>query len=192
MPTTALYRKSSNEVVKISAVGQTFDDRDSNYWGILTDPTTPDGTEVRETLANTRLGPLRVLGFAKIAEPGSNNIRNAIQAEIDTFAAAETDDNDQLDADQTGSLLENHPMWRKYSKALLKTIIEEVLENGNVKINEMVSQWNQFKADTATASNLAQLQASVAALPEILPDLNETATVAQALSKIKAKVNKAD
>ena len=102
--TTALYRLSSNEVIKISVKNQQFAERDTAFWGVLTDPTTPDGTNVRNESTDPP-GPLRELGFAKIAEPGLNNVRNATQLEIDTFEPAEIDDDlaqkygsDSLDA----------------------------------------------------------------------------------------------
>ena len=46
--TTVLYRISSDEVLKNSTRGQLFAERDSAVFGVLTDPTFPDGTDVRD------------------------------------------------------------------------------------------------------------------------------------------------
>ena len=75
MAITALYRISSNEVIKISLKGQDFADRDTNIWGVLTDPSLPNGSDVREELSENQLGPLRQLGFAKIADAGITNVQ---------------------------------------------------------------------------------------------------------------------
>lgn len=166
MPTTALYRISSNEVVKISLKGQPFSDRDTTFWEVLTDPVLPDGSDVRDTSTEPP-GPLRVLGYAKIAEPGINTCRNALQVEIDTFVPAETDDDNQMDADAGVDLLQVHPQFRKLMKAIIKGIIKDD--------NRTLAQWEQFKIDVAAAANLSQLKASVAALPDIAPRTFEEA-----------------
>ena len=126
MPSTALYRKSSSEVVKISTTGQDFSDRDPNYWGVLTNPSTPDGTEAREMLPDGTLGPLRELGFAKFAVVASNIARNATEAEIATYLPAEEEDTKQQDAAQAGVMTDTHPMWRKVLKAMTKLIVNEL------------------------------------------------------------------
>ncbi len=146
---TALYRISSDEVVKISPKDQSFSDRDASVWGVLTDPTTPDGTDVRDTSTDP-VGPLRVLGFSKIAEPGSNNVRNATQPEIDTFAAAQLDDDNQLDADQAADLGDVHPQFRKTFKAILKGAVREN--------NIMAARYNELRGEMLLASNLADLR----------------------------------
>lgn len=125
MAITALYRKSSNEVIKISTKGQSFSDRDSDVWGVLTDPVLPDGIQVRD-ISQDIAGPLRQLGFAKIAKPANNIIRNAIQSEIDTFSSAELNDDNQLDADQAKELIRTHPTFRKIFIAFVDIIKDEI------------------------------------------------------------------
>ena len=149
---TALYRISSNEVVKISLTGQSFADRNQTYWGVITDPSLPDGNQVRETLSDGTLGPLRVLGFAKIRE--GTTVRNATQGEINTFAGFETTDINILDATRATELGETHPQFRKLFKAVLKGIITEN--------NIQATQWNTFRAQVALASNLTDLKNRVA------------------------------
>ena len=180
--TTALYRLSSNEVLKISTVDQPFSDRDPEVFGVLTDPTTPDGTEVREQdlpSAAEPQGPLRELGFSKIAEPLINNVQNATQAEIDTFAPAEEDDNNQLDADQGRTLYLIHPQFRK-----LFTAFADILKD---EINILRARNVDFQNDVAAAANLADLQASVAAYPVQTPR-----TLQQLKTQIAARISKDD
>lgn len=179
MPTiTALYRISSNEVVKVSLKAQTFNDRDPAVWGVLTDPTTPDGTAVREDIDGV-LGSWRQLGFAKIAEPGSNNVRNASQLEIDTFAVIETEDENQLDADQAQALFGTHPQFRK-----LLTAFADILRD---EINILRAREVQFQDDVAAVSNLSQLQTAVAAYPVLNPR-----TMAQLKAAILSRISKDD
>lgn len=156
--TTALYRISSNEVLKISLKGQNFSDRDSAVWGVLTDPVLPDGSEVRDT-SGPDPGPLRVLGFAKIAIVGSNTVQNATQPEIDTFALGEVDDDNQLDADQAAVLLDGHPQFRKILKAMIKGILQED--------DRVRGQWETFKTSVVAAGNLSDIKTAVAALPDL-------------------------
>jgi hypothetical protein len=119
MSITVLYRKSSGEVVKISVKGQTFVDRNQTYWGVLTDPSLPDGNECRP-----EGGDLRVLGFAKINDSGT--VRNATQPEIDSFAAFEDDDENSQDADAAIDLFESHPRFRKMMIAFADVIKDEI------------------------------------------------------------------
>ncbi len=180
--TTALYRESSNEVLKVSAKDQSFSDRDAAVFGVLTDPTTPDGVDVREQTDD--LGPLRQLGFAKIAEPGGNNVRNATQPEIDGFAASEIDDDNQLDADQALVLFEDHPQFRKKEKARTDIIMREInlLRQRNV----------QLQNDIAAAANnanafVSDLKASVAAYP-----VQTDRTLAQLETQMRNRISKDD
>lgn len=177
---TALYRISSNEVVKISTKNQPFTDRNTTIWGVLTDPTTPDGIEVREEFgAGGTLGPLRVLGYAKIAETGTNNVRNALQAEIDTFEAAQTDDDNQLDAEGAGVLFDTHPRFRK-----LMVAYSDILKD---EFNALRGYLEDLKAEVAAATSLANLKARWAGMST----LNDR-TLAQLKTAIKNRINKGD
>lgn len=166
MPTTVLYRLSSNQVMKISLKGQPFADRNTNYWGVLTDPPLPDGTENRETI-NGRLGPLGVLGFQKIVDSGT--VRNATQLEIDGFAAYATDDDNQQMADRAVELLSNHPQFRK-----LLTAYSDILKD---EFNALRGWLRDFKVVVDSASNLNDIKVGVAALPNLLDrDLSQLKT----------------
>ena len=120
MATTVLYRINGGEVIKISQKGQTFENRNSTYWGVVTDPTLADGTDIYDPDLNNR-----VLGYAKIFE-GSNTVRNATQAEIDNFPIAENDDENQQDADAAIELFQSHPRFRKMMIAFSDIIIGEI------------------------------------------------------------------
>jgi len=113
MAITALYRINGGEVVKISPRGQSFVDRNTAMWGVLTDPTFPDGQVIRTTLLNGNLGPLKVLGLAKFADVGGNSVRLATQAEIDAFVVGDTEDEKTQDATQAEEMLITHPVFRK-------------------------------------------------------------------------------
>jgi len=155
--TTALYRINGGEVLKISTTDQTFAERDTDYWAVLTDPTLPDGTEVRE--GNT--GPLRVLGYSKFADVGGNEVRNATQPEIDTFAPAETEDENLMDQGGARGIFAQHPRWRK----LLTAIVDVNILEFNIQ-----RDWNmQMQQAIADAQNLSQLKTLVAALPDLQP-----------------------
>jgi hypothetical protein len=166
MIVTALYRISTNEVIKISVKGQSFDARDVDVFGVLTNPTTPDGTHTREDIDGT-WGPIRQLGYAKIAEPGPNNVRNATQLEIDTFAAGELDDNNQLDADQAANLYDENPLFRKVLKAMIRGLLKED--------NRVRNQWETFKSDVLASSNLGDLKTAVTGYSALPPTTMEEA-----------------
>ena len=90
------------------------------------------------------------------------------------------------------AFLEKHPRFRKIFAALLKLIVDQVLENSNVKQNAMIDQWNQFKTDIGNASSLGDVKTSVAALPTITSNLPETATLSTIRNQLKALINKDD
>jgi len=182
---TALYRLSSGEVMKVSLSDQPFTDRDVNYWGVAVDPSLPDGNVCVDPS-----GDYRVLGYAKIHDAGT--VRNAIQAEIDTFEAAQLDDESQEDADEVSAWIDSHPRFRKIFKAILKELIDELFTETNGKINVFIDQWNQFKLDVAIAANLSQLKDSVVALPAIDSDLKDSVTLSQAVTKLKNQIDKDD
>jgi len=179
MAVTARYRIRSNEVEKISLKGQTFSDRDIALSGVLTNPTTPDGTAVRDRSTEPP-GPLRVLGLAKIAEPGTNNVRNATQPEIDTFAPAQTEDESIQDADGGGDLGDTHPRFRRLTKSILKGAVREH--------NIIANRYNELRAEMLAATSLADLQNRITNNTSNAP----TRTNQQAFDAIRNDVDKDD
>lgn len=172
--TTALYRKSSNEVVKISLTDQQFSDINATYWGVLTDPTLPDGTVTHDSL-----GALRVLGFAKIANVPGNIVRNATQLEIDTFALEQADDESLQDADAAISIFETHPRFRKVMIAYSDILKDE--------FNICRSWTRDLKAAVAASTSLANFQTRVAALPTL-----QDRTLSQLKTAIRNRISKDD
>lgn len=189
---TVLYRINSKEVVKISLKGQTFSNRDTRYWGVLSGSVFPDGIELREQIDDNTWGPLRQLGYSKYVEEFTNTVRNATQEEINNFSTIEESDNNQQDADEALKFFNSHPRFRKAFKAFLNLIINEVIETSNRKINEMINQWNQYKQDISNANSLTDIKTYTASLPDISSNLKETATLTQVLSKIETMINKDD
>lgn len=119
MAITVLYRINGGEVGKISVKGQLFADRNTTYWGVLIDPSFLDGTDVRDSSEN-----LRVLGFAKIWD--GTNVRNATQAEIDSFIVAEDNDDKLQDKDGAIELFQTHPRFRKMMIAFADVLKDEI------------------------------------------------------------------
>lgn len=148
MAVTALYRISSNEVIKISTKGQPFSDRNPTYWGVLTDPNLPDGNQVRDVSVEPP-GALRVVGFAKIAEPGVNTVRNATQGEINSFDAAEIDDENNQDAEQTVNLLRDHPQFRKFTKLIFKAM-------NQIRSDAALAPWTAAQIRTFIENNVSK------------------------------------
>lgn len=178
MATTALYRINGGEVLKISLKGQSFADRDAAYFGVLTDPSLPDGNTVRSM--TEPIGPMRVLGLAKIAVPATNTVRNATQAEIDAWAAAETADDNAQDAARVADLFANHPQWRKAFKALLKRILAVT--------NAEATQYNNLRAQILAGTSLSNLQTRVTNNTANL----STYTLAQAVTALLADIDAND
>jgi len=149
-----LYRTSSGEVLKITQdipSPQTFADIDPLFWTVLTDPVLTDGFANKSVLG-ADLGPSRELGFQKHFDGAS--VRNAIQSEIDGYQALQESDEAIEDVDEAQKFIDTHPRLRRVFKALLKRLIAE--------INADRAQWETFRGDVASASNMAQLKASVA------------------------------
>ncbi len=174
---TAQYRVSSNEVIKISIPNQIF--IEDTFWGVLTDPILTDGNQVRD-VSGPDVGPLRVLGFAKIAVPGTNTIRNATQVEIDSFQAFEDADDNIKDRDRAGELGTLHPRWRKLVKAILKAAVREN--------NIMANRYNELRAEMLAASSLNNLQTRILNNTQNVP----TRTNEQAYDAISDDVNEND
>jgi len=179
MATTVLYRISSNEVIKISTRGQLFDDRDTTFWGVLTDPSLPDGNQVRDNTGELP-GPLRVLGLAKFAVVGTNTVRNATQTEIDGFAAPETDDDNQQDASRAADLGDIHPQFRKMFKSVSKAAVREN--------NIMANRYNELRAQMLAATSLGDLQTRITNNTQDAP----TRTNQQAFDALRTDVSKDD
>ena len=172
--TTALYRLSSNEIIKISLSDQMWPQVDPTFYGVLTGASYPDGTTIRDPA-----GDMRVLGYAKFADTGPNVVRNALQAEIDTFAAFQSDDESQQDALGAETIFLVNPRYRK-----LFTAYSDILKD---ELNILRDWIVDFKAEVALATSLADFQTRVAGLPD-LPDR----TLAQLKTAITARINKDD
>jgi hypothetical protein len=188
---TVLYRISSGEVLKISLRGQIFDRINSNIFAYLIDPSFPDGTDNRE-IVDGQLGPGRILGYQKIAIPGSGLVRNGTQEEIDGFQSLQQEDDNLQDELGAKVFLETHPRFRKIFVGILKLLVDQLLEKSNVKQNEMITQWNQFKSGIASATSLDNIKSGVAGLPAINPNLPETATLDQIRNQLKSMISKDD
>ncbi len=125
MAVTALFRIRGGEVIKVQLSGQDFSDADSTYWGVLTDPSRPDGDQVRDLSGEDgELGPLRVLGFAKFNDAGT--VRNATQAEIDAFVTGEAEDKKDMQVTGAVGALSVNPRFRKAFKALALGMMDEI------------------------------------------------------------------
>lgn len=181
--TTAIYRKNSGEVIKISLKDQLFTEADPQFWGILTDSGSninlPDGNKVRDDSGDF-LGPLRVAGFAKIAISESNTIQNATQDEIDGFPNFQTDDENQQSANVAADLGDTHPQFRKVFKSILKGIVRE----NNIQANK----YNELRAEILAAANFNDLKTRIQNNTSDMPIRTNT----QAFSAIRNDVNKDD
>lgn len=180
---TALYRQRSGEVLKISLTNQPFNQVDATYFGVLHEVGTPDGAEYVDAEGNYRM-----VGKAKIADVPQNRVVNATQQQIDGFAAAEETDERLMDAARASSLAEIDPVFARVFKGFLRIIIAEVFQDTNAKVNTLITQWNQHKADIASATTLAALKTSTAALPTVQPNLRTSVTLAQAIAALKNNI----
>lgn len=163
MPITALYRISSNEVVKISLLGQAFSDRDVAVWGVLTDPILTDGNQAVDATGN-----LRVLGTAKFAVVGSNTIRNATAPEITAFIAAQTADDNAADSVQATVMAQNHPMWRKVLKAVVKLVVNQLNTLRGQIIGVQTLVWDAPSMPNATGATSPNITVAGAAFGDFV------------------------
>jgi len=176
---TAIYRQSTKEVLKVSLINQDFSQRDPVVYGVLTDPALPDGSQVREVSPDGTLGPWRILGFSKIADPLGNLVRNATAPEISTFAPGEAADEATLDAQQAANLFDTDPQFRKLFIAYSDILRGEF---------NLLRQWlMDFKTAAAGANNLSTFKDAVAGLPD-LPDRDLT----QLRDAIRQRISGAD
>jgi len=121
---TVLYRIHHGEVIKISTKGQQFTDINPMHFAVLVDPDLPDGNEtVNKTSDNPQP---RELGYAKIADPESNLVRDADQAEIDNMIQAQIEDDDVMDKLFARAFMNDHPRFKKLMKATVKILVEEI------------------------------------------------------------------
>ena len=195
---TALYRKNGGEVIKYSQINQPFTDADPNFFGVLTNPLTPNGIDVRESFTpapgQARYGPPRQLGWAKIAVPATNTIRNATQAEIDLFDDAEGQDEQALDAIQAKRGIERHPLLARIMWSLIRMLVANSNQQNTrinlmaAKVNLIATQWASMKTIMASGVTVAQMRTQIAALPNIpadvptnLPDTRTAVAVAQSI-----------
>lgn len=179
MAVTALFRIRGGEVLKISTKGQPFADRNQTYFGVLADPTLPDGASVRERREDGTLGPMRVVGYAQIADSVGNACRLATQAEVDAWPAAEQADDNLLDGERVAQYFTAHPIWRKAFKALLTRILQVT--------NAHAETWNEYRAQVAASVSLADFKARVAAMDDL-----PTPTLAQAIAALLNDINSDD
>jgi len=185
--TTVLYRLNGFEVLKISLADQPFTGINTTYYGVVSNPAFPDGTEIRDPDDN-----LRVLGYAKWMDLSGPTVRNATQLQLDAFPVEQAADESAMDASAAKDFLNSHPRWRKLLKGLAKVLIIQILESSNVKTNALIDQWNQYKIDVGNASNLGDIKTAVAALPTINSDLTETAKLSQFLTQIENQIDAGD
>jgi hypothetical protein len=192
MPVKALYRINGGEVTKLRDTTRTFQQQiDEGFQEVLTDPTTPDGLDVVDESGDIS-GPLKELGFAKIAEPllGPNgNVRNATAGEIAVFIQAEIDDGKAADLIQAKKQIDNNSLWRRWSKALLGLLIDENLESTNVKVNALTDEVTALKADLVASGNYNTFKAAAALHDPPASDLKETATLPNVVQALKNRMD---
>lgn len=110
-----LYRVSSGEVRNISNSIRSK----LPYEEVVTDPTFIDGIDFLDANGNHR-----ILGYAKIYDNGV--VRNATQSEIDNFLIAAIDDREQAIADRAKQYFQNHPIERRFLKAIIKELVDVI------------------------------------------------------------------
>ena len=139
------YRTSSGRVSEISLLPIAS----QAYFTVVENPTFIDGKQWLDDNYNTG-----VLGYSKIYDNGV--VRNATQAEIDTFGPLARDDYNQIEANKAIKYFQNNPQFRRIMIALIKGIIKEDNED---------RLWiRDFKAAVAASTSLADFQSRVAAL----------------------------
>jgi hypothetical protein len=104
-----LYRKNGGEVMGVSSEADSYANVDATYYGVATDPGTPDGAS---------------LDPAKIWD--DPNVRNATAPEIAAFSAAEAVDTNLQDRQKAKDLLDSQPQMRKVLRSLVEVIIDEI------------------------------------------------------------------
>lgn len=176
---TLLYRNNSFEVIKVSVFDQSWD-VDTNFFTIVSDPLLPDGPAVVEDLPDGSQGPRRQLGFSKHYDVGSNTGRNSTQPEIDGYAALQTTDDNQLDADQATADVELNLRIRKVVKSIIKGAVREH--------NIISTHYNELRAEILAATNFNDLKTRVGANTTDAP----LRTNAQAFNAVLADIDPND
>ena len=74
------------------------------------------------------LGPVRQLGFKKIADPVANIVRNATQAEIDRFVVAQDEDENAQEVEEAKKLISTTSRFSKVFDALERMVITNTNE----------------------------------------------------------------
>lgn len=119
---TALYRISSGEVIGISLKDREYTDINISQFRVIKDPVFKDGTD-----NFNRENPIkRELGYQKIFDSESEEIRNATEEEIDIFHGAEEIDIDMMDSIFAKVFMNDHPRFKKLMKATVKVLVEEI------------------------------------------------------------------
>jgi len=106
-----LYRLNGGKVEGATVNSDGFGNIDSRFYGVCTDPLTPDGKD---------------LAIPKIYVSASNTVRNATPDEIANFLVAEEADAILLARYQAESYAEEHPVTRKVMRALVQIMVNEI------------------------------------------------------------------
>ena len=170
--TTALYRKSSNEVLAISLTDDPFLDNINEYFAAIDNATYPDGTDCIDSS-----GHHRVLGYAKILD--GTVIQNATQVEIDTFLPAGVDDHNKQEADRAINYFQQDPKFRRIMIAFADIMVSQ--------INKLRVWDRELKSAVAASTSLADFQSRVSGL-----DTLQDKTLAQLKTAIQDRVSKDD
>jgi len=112
--TIALYRISSGEVYLIGE-DEPFIEQGGVFFQTTPVATYPDGKVCK---------PRRILGTAKILD--GTVVRNATQAEIDTFAQLASDDNRSVEAMGALEYFKNDPKFRRVITAFASILVDEI------------------------------------------------------------------
>jgi hypothetical protein len=103
------YRKNGGEVDGMADASGYWDGDDPDFFGVLADPSTPDGAS---------LVPQKIWT--------GSVVRNATAPEIANFATAEATDDNLIHRKKANDYISVHPTTRKALKSLVKVIIAEI------------------------------------------------------------------
>jgi len=121
------------------------------------------------------------LGSAKFAVVGSNTVRNATQAEIDTFASLEQTDANNQDSSEAINFFQTHPRFRKAFKAFAQLTIDEInILRGQI-IGAATLVWdapNMANASGATSPNISVTGAAFGDFVEVAASISFAGLIA--------------